>query len=118
MNPIVVVGVASALLAAMAVLVLVRPVLAGRMVWPALGAALATAVVTIGLGRLLGAGSWEFLIGIAAFALPVLVLLEAAAIASGADTFARWLLMLAWGVVIFPLAAIVPLVLTAGCLAP
>jgi hypothetical protein len=118
MNPIVVVGVASALLAAMAVLVLVRPVLAGRMVWPALGAGLATAVVTVVVGRLTGAGSLQFLIGIAAFALPVLVLLEAAAIASGADRFARWLLMLVWGVVIFPVAALVPLLLTAGCLAP
>jgi len=117
MNLIVVVGVASALLAAMAVLALVRPVLAGRMVWPALGAAVATVVVTVGAGRLVGAGSWDFLTGMAIFALPVLVLLEGAAIASGADAFARWVLMLVWGVVIFPVAALVPLVLTAGCLA-
>jgi hypothetical protein len=118
MNPIVVVGIAAALLAALAVMVLVRPVLGGRMLWPALAATVATAVVTIVTGTLAGIGSPEFVIGIAAFALPVLLLLEAAAIASGADTFARWLLMLAWGIVVFPVTALVPLALTSGCFAP
>lgn len=118
MNPIVVVGIAAALVAAAAVGVLVRPVLAGRMAWPALVAAAATAMVTIVAGWVLHAATLEFLVGIAAFALPVLLLLEAAAIASGADAFARWLLMLAWGVVVFPVSALVPLVLTSGCLAP
>jgi hypothetical protein len=88
------------------------------MTWPALVSALATAVVTIAAGLGFGLASAEFLIGISAFALPVLLLLEAAAIASGADAFARWLLMLSWGVIVFPLAALVPLALTAGCLAP
>lgn len=116
MNPIVVIGIAAAVLAAAAVVVLVRPVLGGRMAWPALGAGAATAVVTIGAGRLLEIASLEFLIGISTFALPVLLLLEAAAIASGADRFARWLLMLSWGVVVFPVSALVPLALTSGCL--
>ncbi|MCU1418034.1 MAG: ammonium transporter [Schumannella sp.] len=118
MNPIVLAGVAAALVAAFAVGMLVRPVLAGRMAWPALAATAATAVVTIGAGLGLNLASPEFLIGIAAFALPVLLLLEAAAIASGADAFARWVLMLVWGLVVFPAAALVPLALTAGCLAP
>lgn len=118
MNPIVVLGVGAALVAAVAVLALVRPVLNDRMAWPALAAALATAVIVIVVGRVLGVASLEFLIGIAALALPVLLLLEAAAVASGADGFARWLLMLSWGVVVFPVSALVPLLLTAGCLAP
>jgi Amt family ammonium transporter len=116
MNPIVLAGVAAALLAAAAVLVLVRPVLGGRMAWPALGAAVCTAVITIVTGWVLGLATLEFLIGIAALALPVLLLLEAAAIASGADRFARWLLMLSWGVVVFPVSALVPLIVTRGCL--
>jgi len=118
MNPIVVVGVLAALVATGATLVLVRPLLGGRMVWPALGAALATAILTVGLGRALNVASLEFLIGISVFALPVLVLLEAAAIASGADRFGRWLLMLAWGLVVFPVSTIVPLLVTSGCFAP
>jgi Amt family ammonium transporter len=117
MNPIVFVGVGAALVAAFAVGVLVRPVLAGRMAWPALAATIATAVVTVGVGRGLGLAPLEFLIGIAVFALPVLLLLEAAAAASGADAFARWLLMLVWGLVVFPAAALIPLALTAGCFA-
>lgn len=118
MNPIVVVGVLAALVAAGAMIVLVRPVLSGRMPWPALAAGLAAAALTIVIGRAAGAASLEFLIGVSAFTLPVLVLLEAAAIASGADRFARWLLLLAWGLLVFPAATIVPLVATRGCLAP
>ncbi|MEO8095569.1 MAG: hypothetical protein ABI632_11645 [Pseudolysinimonas sp.] len=118
MNPIVFVGVAAALLAAVAVGLLVRPVMSGRMAWTALVAAAATAVVTVVVGRALGLGTLEFLIGIAALALPVSLLVEAAAVASGAGEFARWLLMLLWGVVVFPITALVPLTLTAGCVAP
>lgn len=121
-NPIVLVGVVSALAATVAIGALVRPALAsaqtGRIAWPALAATAAAAVVIIALGRLLGLESLEFLIGIALFALPVLLLLEAAAIASGADMFARWLLMLSWGIVVLPVSALVPLALTRGCLAP
>lgn len=118
MNPIAALGVAAALLATAAVVVLVRPVLAARMTGPAAASALATAVVTIAVGWSLHLASPEFLLGISVFSLPVLLLLEAAAIASGADRFARWLLMLAWGVIVFPVSALVPLALTAGCLAP
>lgn len=118
MNPILLVGVAAALLATAAVVVLVRPVLGARMTGPAAASALATAVVTTAVGGALGLGSLEFLIGISVFTLPVLLLVEAAAIASGADRFARWLLMTAWGLIVFPVAALVPLALTSGCLAP
>ena len=118
MNPIVVVGVLASLLATGAILVLVRPVLGSRMPWPALAVAGATAILTVAVGRLLGAASLEFLVGVSAFTLPVLVLLEAAAIASGADRFARWLVMMVWGLVVFPAALIVPLLATGDCLAP
>jgi len=109
------VGLAAAALATAAVLVLVRPLMDGRMLWPALGAAAVSALLTIGLGRAFAIASWDYLIGICAFAVPVLLLLEAAAIASGADRVGRWILMLGWGAIVFPLAALVPLWLTAGC---
>jgi ammonia channel protein AmtB len=112
---LVVVGLASAALATGAVLLLVRPLLDGRMLWPALGAAAVSSLLTIGLGRAFDVASWDYLIGICAFAVPVLVLLEAAAIGSGADRVGRWILMLGWGAVVFPLAALVPLWVTAGC---
>lgn len=118
MNALTPVGVVAALIAAAAVLALVRPVLGLRMAWPALGAGVLTAALTIVTGTLLGVASPAFLIGLSALALPVLLLLEAAAVASGADAFARRLLMGAWGLVVFPVAALVPLALTTGCLAP
>jgi ammonium transporter, Amt family len=118
MNPIVLVGVLAALVAAGAMLVLVRPVLGDRMPWPALAVAIGAAALTVVIGRLVDAASLEFLIGVSVFTLPVLVLLEAAAIASGADRFARWLILLVWGLVVFPAATIVPLLATGGCLAP
>lgn len=108
-------GVAAAAVATGAILFLVRPLLAGRMLWPALGAAVVGAALTVGLGRVFAIASWDYLIGICVFAVPVVVLLEAAAIASGADRVGRWILMLAWGAIVFPLAALVPLWLTAGC---
>ncbi|HEY4153177.1 MAG TPA: hypothetical protein VGM38_07620 [Pseudolysinimonas sp.] len=115
MTWIVVVGLAAAALATVAILFLARPLLDGRMLWPALGAAGVGALLTIGLGRVFSIASWDYLIGICAFAVPVLVLLEAAAIGSGADRVGRWVLMLVWGGIVFPLAALVPLWLTAGC---
>jgi hypothetical protein len=117
-HPIVAVGVAASLVAAVAVLVLVHPVLRARMLWPALIATAASGILTVVVGRVTGLGSLEFLIGIAAFALPVVLLLESSAAASGADAFARRLLMLVWGLVVFPVSALVPLALTSGCLAP
>jgi len=109
------VGLAAAALATAAVLVLARPLMDGRMLWPALGGAAVSALLTIGLGRAFTIASWDYLIGICSFAVPVLLLLEAAAIASGADRVGRWILMLGWGAIVFPLAALVPLWLTAGC---
>jgi hypothetical protein len=88
------------------------------MPWPALAIEGATVLLTVVVGRLAGVASLEFLIGVSVFALPVLVLLQAAAIASGADGFARWLLPAVWGLVVFPASTIVPLLATSGCLAP
>lgn len=116
MNPIVAVSIAAGALATTAVLVLVRPVLGGRMVWPALGAALVAAGVTTAIGVATDAGPPAFLLGLAAFTPPVLVLLEAIAILAGADRTARWVLMLVWGAGVFPAATIAPLLLTADCL--
>lgn len=101
--------------ATLAIFQLVRPVIGGRMIWPALAGAVLTTLVTSALGLLSGAARLDYLLGLSAFALPVLVLLEAAAIGSGADRLARWVLMLAWGLVVFPGAALIPLVLTAPC---
>lgn len=115
MNGLVAVGLAAAALATGAILVLVRPLLGGRMLWPALAAAAVSALVTIGVGRVFAIASWDYLTSICAFAVPVLVLLEAAAIGSGADRPGRWILMLGWGAIVFPLAALVPLWLTASC---
>ena len=112
---LVVVGLLAAALATVALFVLARPIMDGRMLWPALGAAAVSALLTIGLGRLLDIAALPYLIGIAAFAVPILVLLEAAAIGSGSDRTGRWILMLAWGAIVFPLAALVPLWLTAAC---
>lgn len=116
MTPLVLIGLAAGCLATLAVFQLVRPVLGGRMVWPAVGAGLASAVVTALVGVLSGAGDLSYFLGLSSFALPVLVLLEAAAIGSGANRVARWVLMLAWGVLVFPIAATVPLLATADCL--
>ncbi|MES1212236.1 MAG: hypothetical protein ABUT11_01670 [Leifsonia sp.] len=112
---IVLVGLAAAALATLAILSLGRPLLGGRMLWPALAAAATGALLTIGIGTMFSIAPLDYLIGICAFAVPVLVLLEAAAIGSGADRTGRWILILAWGAIVFPLAALVPLWLTAGC---
>lgn len=102
-------------LATVAIFQLVRPVLGGRMIWPAIAAAALTTVVTAGLGGLTGVARLDYLLGLSAFALPVLVLLEAAAIAAGAGTLGRWVLMLGWGVVVFPGATLLPLAFTQSC---
>ena len=109
------VGLGAAALATGAIVFLARPMLGAGMLWSALGGAAVGALLTIGLGRALGIASWDYLIGICAFAVPVLVLLEAAAIGSGADRTGRWILILGWGAIVFPLAALVPLGLTAAC---
>jgi ammonium transporter, Amt family len=102
-------------LATLAIFQLVRPVIGGRMVWPAIVAAALCTIVTSAVGVLTGAARLDYLLGICAFVLPVLVLLEAAAIGSGSDRLARWVLMLTWGLIVFPGAALIPLVLTEPC---
>jgi len=101
--------------ATLALFQLVRPIIAGRLIWPAITAAVLTTLVTTEVGALTGAARMDYLLGLCAFTLPVLVLLEAAAIASGAGRVARWVLMLAWGLVVFPAATLVPLLVTAPC---
>ncbi|MEO5533709.1 MAG: hypothetical protein ABIR17_01090 [Pseudolysinimonas sp.] len=101
--------------ATLAIFQLVRRLIDGRMVWPAIAAAILTTAVTTLLGMLTGAARLDYLLGISAFTLPVLVLLESAAIASGANRVARWVLMLTWGLIVFPVAAVLPLVLTNPC---
>lgn len=116
MSPIfVVISFATGALATLAIFQLVRPVIGGRMIWPAIVAAALTTLVTTCVGVLTDAARLDYLLGISAFTLPVLVLLEAAAIGSGADRFARWVLMLVWGLVVFPGAALIPLLLTESC---
>jgi Amt family ammonium transporter len=106
---------AAGAVATLSIFQLVRPVLGGRMLWPAIAAAALTTFVTTSLGLLTGAARLDFLLGISAFTLPVLVLLEAAAIGSGADRVARWVLMLVWGLIVFPAAALIPLLATESC---
>lgn len=93
---LVLVGLLAAAVATVALFTLARPIMDGRMVWPALGAAAVSAFLTIGLGRLFDIATLPYLIGIAGFAVPILVLLEAAAIGSGTDRTGRWILMLVW----------------------
>lgn len=106
---------AAGALATLAIFQLVRPVIGGRMVWPAVVAAALTTVVTTSIGMLTEIARLDYLLGISAFTLPVLVLLEAAAISSGADRLARWVLMLAWGLIVFPGATLIPLLVTEQC---
>jgi Amt family ammonium transporter len=106
---------AAGALATLAIFQLVRPVIGGRMIWPAIVAAVFTTLVTSSVGLISGAARLDYLLGLSAFALPVLVLLEAAAIGSGADRLARWVLMLCWGLVVFPGAALIPLLVTDPC---
>jgi Amt family ammonium transporter len=112
---IVAISFAAAALATLSIYQLVRPVLGGRMVWPAIAAAILTTFVTTTLGVLTDAARLDYLLGISAFTLPVLVLLEAAAIGSGADQVSRWVLMLAWGLIVFPAATLIPPLATESC---
>jgi hypothetical protein len=106
---------ATGVLATLSIHQLVRPVIGDRMVLPAIVAAALTTLVTTSLGMISGAARLDYLLGISAFTLPVLVLLEAAAIGSGADRVARWALMLAWGLIVFPAATLIPLLATGSC---
>jgi hypothetical protein len=116
MTPLIVaISFAAGGLATLAIFQLVRPVLGGRMVWPAISAAILTTVLTTLVGTLTDVARTDYLLGLSAFTLPVLVLLEAAAIGAGSDARGRWILMLAWGLVVFPGAALLPLALTDPC---
>ena len=85
MNPFfVAISFAAGGLATVAFHQLVRPVLAGRMVWPALVTAALATVVTTAIGTAAGVARIDFLLGVSAFTPVVLVLLEAAA-ARGED---------------------------------
>ncbi len=109
------VGIAAAAVATIAIFVLARPIMNGRMVWPALGAAALGALLTVTFGTVYQIATWDYLVAISAFAVPVLVLLEAAAIGSGADRAGRWILLVGWAGIVFPIAALVPLAATAAC---
>jgi hypothetical protein len=116
MTPLVVaISFAAGALATLAIFQLVRPVLGGRMVWPAIAAAVLTTAVTTFVGTLTDVARIDYLLGLSAFALPVLVLLEAAAIGAGSGALGRWILMLGWGLIVFPGAALLPLVITEPC---
>lgn len=115
MSWLVIPGIVAAALATLAVFVLARPLLRGRMLWPALTAAVLGASLTIGIGVAADLDAPFFFVAISAFAVPILVLMEAAAIGSGASARGRWLLMLTWGALIFPLAALVPIWATLAC---
>lgn len=116
MTPLfVAISFAGGALATLAVFQIVRPVIGGRMVLPALGAAAATTAITATIGALSGTARVDYLLGLCAFTPPVLVLLEAAAIAIGAGRVGRWVLMLSWGLIVFPLATLLPMALTEPC---
>ena len=116
MTPLIVaISFAAGALATLAIFQLVRPVLGGRMVWPAIVAAILTTGVTTFVGTLTDVARMDYLLGLSAFALPVLVLLEAAAIGAGSHALGRWVLMLGWGLIVFPGAALLPLVITEPC---
>lgn len=112
---LIVVGIAAAALATLALFVLARPIMDGRMLWPALSAGVLGALLTTGCGAIFHIAPTGYLVGISVFAVPILVLMEAAAIGSGASRTGRWILMLTWGGIVFPLTALLPLSLTASC---
>lgn len=119
-NVLVPVSVVAAIAAGAAMLRVVHGgplAVAARRAIPPLIAAVAAVAITAGAGVVMDAAPPGFLIALAAFTLPVLLALDAAAAASGARDGARWLILLSWAVVVFPLATIVPLALTRDCTA-
>ncbi len=119
-NALVLASILAALVAGAAMLAVVHGTISAETVrrsLPAVVATLAAVAVTTGAGVAADAAPTGFLIALAAFALPVLIGVDATVSASGARGLARWLVPLAWGAVVFPLATIVPLALTRGCTA-
>ena len=117
MTGLVVIGVVSSLLMGLAALYIVRPVLGLKVPWPALVGTVLAVVVTTNVGSALDVGTLDYFVGVALGTLPVLVFLLATADGSGADTVARWTLVLTWAVVIFPSAVVVPPLISARCTA-
>lgn len=106
-------GLAAALVAAV-VLVAASPGL--RRAWPGLlGLAVVCGAELVVLGIATGAAGTPYLLDVAGGAAAALVLLLAAGDAAGAGPRSRWLVPGAWGVVVLPAAALVPLLATAGC---
>lgn len=112
------VSVVAALGAGAAMLGIVHSSIPWRSGAAALIAAVAAVGVTVIAGLALDAAPVGFLVAMAAFSFPVLVLVEAAAVASGAGRVGRWVVLLSWALVVFPAAAVVPSALTSGCAAP
>lgn len=121
-TPLVLISVAAALVAGAAMLGIGHggavTAVTLRRSWPALLAASAAVGVTAGAGLATGAAPVGFLISLAAFTLPVLMALDAAAAASGARNPGRGLLLGVWAVVVFPAATLAPLLLGRGCSSP
>jgi hypothetical protein len=117
MTGLVAIGVVASLLMGWAALNIVRPVLGLRVPWPALAGTVLAVAVTTSVGSALGVGTLDYFVGVSLGTLPVLVFLLATADGSGADTIARWTLVLAWAVVIFPAAVIVPPLISSRCTA-
>lgn len=107
------VGVAAMIAVAVAVL-RVLPGLQGTG-----GRLLALSVVvggeTVVLGLVTGAARAPYLVDLASAAAVVMALLLAAADAAGAGPGRRWLVPVVWGVVVLPVTALGPLLVTAGC---
>lgn len=89
---------------------------------PALRAALLSALgggaIVLALGLAFELATAPHLLGIAMFAVPVALLIDLGAVAAGADRLATWVLVVAWGAVVFPVAVLVPLGIAAVCAAP
>jgi hypothetical protein len=82
---------------------------------PAVVAAGAAGGIVVTAGIATGAAGWPYLVDLAAFGIPVALLLNAGAVAAGATSAGRWIVLLVWGVVVLPAAALGPLLATAGC---
>ena len=111
------IGAAASLLMGFAAWLIVRPVLGRAVPWPALVGTVVAIFVTAIVGTALNAGTLDFLVGLSFATLPVLVFLLATADGSGADTLARWTLVLGWAGFVFPVSVVVPTLISARCTA-
>ncbi|WP_294181249.1 hypothetical protein [uncultured Schumannella sp.] len=118
MSGITLLGALGALGASISIVVLAGRERGIRAFRGALLAAAGGGVITVSLGLSFGLSDLGYLLGVVMFAVPVALLIELAAIAAGADRLARWVLVVTWGLVVFPVAALVPLGVVAACAAP